>query len=209
MRSGGSTFALAQTTDGEDNWPFNGLIPLRYGVILADPPWRYENYSKKGEGKGAAGQYACLSDADLAALPVNMLAAPACALVMWGVFPMMDKALALMAAWGFTYKSGGAWAKQSSTGRAWAFGTGYIFRAAAEFYIVGTIGSPKVRSRSVRNLIVAPTRGHSRKPDQLHADIETLYDGPYCELFARAERPGWDCWGDQVGKFAVDALAAE
>jgi N6-adenosine-specific RNA methylase IME4 len=23
------------------------------------------------------------------------------------------------------------------------------------------------------------------------------------ELFARAERPGWTCWGNEVGKFAA------
>lgn len=188
-----------------DPWPFGDLIPLRYGAIIADPPWAYANYSVKGQGKGAAGQYACMSPADLRALPVNMLAAPDCALFMWGTFPMMPDALDLMKAWGFTFKSGGAWAKQSSTGEKWAFGTGYIFRAAAEFYIVGTIGSPKVQSRSVRNLIAAPVRGHSRKPDDLHRNVESLFSGPYCELFARQAKPGWACWGNETDKFEAAA----
>lgn len=190
---------------GREAWPFDGLIPLRYGAIIADPPWAYQNYSVKGQGKGAAGQYGCMSTDEISALPVSQLAAPDCALFMWGTFPMMADALALMKAWGFTYKSGGAWAKQSSTGAKWAFGTGYVFRAAAEFYIVGTLGSPKIRSRSVRNLIVAPVRGHSRKPDNLHHDVEALFDGPYCELFARQTRPGWDCWGNETDKFQARA----
>ena len=25
--------------------------------------------------------------------------------------------------------------------------------------------------------------------------------GPYLELFARQTRPGWTCWGNEVGKF--------
>lgn len=107
----------------------------------------------------------------------------------------------LLTAWGFTFKSAGAWAKQSSTGECWAFGTGYVFRSAAEFYLVGAIGKPRVGSRSIRNLIAAPVREPSRKPDQLHADVEALYAGPYAELFARQRRPGWDAWGNQVGKF--------
>lgn len=95
----------------------------------------------------------------------------------------------------------GAWAKQSSTGQKWAFGPGYVYRSALEPYIVGTRGKPKVRSHSVRNLIVAPTREHSRKPDQMHADVEAIYDGPRAELFSRQRRPGWDAWGNDVERF--------
>lgn len=186
-------------------WPFGDLAPLRYGAIIADPPWAYQNYSVKGQGKGAAGQYACMSTADIAALPVSQLAAPDCALFMWATFPMLPDALALMEAWGFTFKSGGPWAKQSSTGAKWAFGTGYIYRSAAELFIVGTIGRPKIKSRSVRNLIVAPTRGHSRKPDEQYAHVESLFDGPYAELFARQQRPGWDAWGNETAKFSEAA----
>jgi N6-adenosine-specific RNA methylase IME4 len=180
----------------EAAWPFGELAPLRYGVILADPPWAYKLYSAKGEAKSAQAHYPCMGQDELAALPVDKLAAPDCALLMWATAPMIREAIALMTAWGFTYKTMGPWAKQSSTGAAWAFGTGYCFRSAAEFFLLGTLGRPKVRSRSVRNLIVAPVREHSRKPDQLHAMAEALYAGPYVELFARERRPGWDVWGN-------------
>lgn len=183
-------------------WPFGALRMFGYGAILADPPWYFRNFSAKGEAKNPVAHYACMDTAQIAALPVNQLAAPDCALLMWATAPMLPDALALMTAWGFTFKSAGAWAKQSSTGDKWAFGTGYCFRSAAEFYLLGTIGKPKVRSRSVRNLIVAPTREHSRKPGKLHGDVESLYAGPYLELFAREARPGWDAWGNEVGRFA-------
>lgn len=45
----------------------------------------------------------------------------------------------------------------------------------------------------------APITGHSRKPLALHEWLEQRYDGPYLELFARTERPGWTCWGDELG----------
>jgi N6-adenosine-specific RNA methylase IME4 len=65
--------------------------------------------------------------------------------------PMLPDAIALMKAWGFTFKSAGTWAKRSSTGKKWAFGTGYCFRSAAEFYLLGTIGKSKVsQSMSAR-----------------------------------------------------------
>lgn len=182
-------------------WPFGELRPFGYGAIIADPPWRYQNYSRKGEHKGAAAQYTCMTIDELTDLPVGHLAKPDCALFLWATAPLLPEALRVMAAWGFQFKSAGAWAKQSSTGKKWAFGTGYCFRAATEFYLLGTIGAPTIRSRSIRNLIVAPTRGHSRKPGNLHSDVEALYDGPYAELFGRAKRPGWDVWGNETEKF--------
>lgn len=185
-------------------WPFVGLTPGRYGAILADPPWRFFNRSAKGEKKNPVAHYPCMTIDQLAALPVAQLAAPHCALVTWATAPLLDRAIELVKGWGFTFKSAGAWAKQSSTGQRWAFGPGYVYRSAAEFYIVATIGKPAVQSHSVRNLIVAPTREHSRKPDAMHADVEALYAGPYAEIFARQRRPGWDAWGNEVEKFGDD-----
>jgi N6-adenosine-specific RNA methylase IME4 len=47
-------------------------------------------------------------------------------------------------------------------------------------------------------LIVSPVREHSRKPDEAHERIERLLVGPYVELFARAVRPGWVTWGNEI-----------
>jgi N6-adenosine-specific RNA methylase IME4 len=183
------------------DWPFGSIVPLRYGLVYADPAWLYELYSEKGTAKSPQGQYDCMPFDEMAALPVSHLVRGDAALVMWATAPMLPDAFRLMDAWGFKFKTAGAWAKQSSTGRAWTFGPGYILRSAAEFFLIGTIGSPRVRSRSVRNLIVEPVRGHSRKPEAGYELCEALYDGPYLELFSRKSRPGWDAWGNETGKF--------
>jgi len=138
---------------------------------------------------------------DIAALPVPMLAARNSAIFMWATFPMLPEALDLMRAWGFTYKTGGAWGKQSTTGRKLAFGTGYIFRSAAELLLVGTQGEPKWHSASERNLWLAPIREHSRKPDLIHEVVERLTPGPRIELFGRQARAGWTVWGNEADKF--------
>ncbi|MED5545743.1 MAG: MT-A70 family methyltransferase [Pseudomonadota bacterium] len=182
-------------------WPFGNMQPFSYGALLVDPPWHFRNYSAKGEAKNPLAHYSCLSFDDIAALPVSHLAAPDCAMFMWATAPLLPEAIEAMRGWGFTYKSAAPWAKQSSTGKSWAFGTGYIFRSAAEFLIVGTIGQPRVQSRGVRNLIVAPVREHSRKPDEQYEMVEALYAGPYAEIFSRTNRPGWDSWGNEAGKF--------
>ena len=188
--------------------PFPNLTPLRYRAILCDPPWSFTLFSSKGEEKSPQKHYGCMSQSELRALPVGQLAAPDCLMIMWATFPMIADALALMSAWGFTYKTGGAWAKQSSTGKKWSFGTGYVLRSAAEPFLIGTIGRPQYKSKSVRNLIVAPVRDHSRKPDLIHDMVEKLVDGPYLELFARTERPGWTVFGNETGKFGAGQVRA-
>lgn len=183
------------------SWPFGNLKMGHYGLILCDDPWRFENYSEKGEEKNPLAHYDCMDMDALRALPVKALAAPDAVLVMWGIWPMFAEAVDLMRHRGFTPKTGGAWGKQSKSGNSIQFGTGYIYRSASEFWILGTIGKPKVLSHSIRNFILAPVREHSRKPDQMHADLEKLYAGPRCELFGRQQRPGWDVWGNQSEKF--------
>jgi N6-adenosine-specific RNA methylase IME4 len=184
---------------------FAALPLFHFGAVLADPPWRFLNYSAKGEIKNPVAQYDCMSLAAIKALPVAHLVKPDSALVMWATAPMLPQAIETLVAWGFTFKTAGAWAKESKSGEKIAFGTGYVLRSAAEFYLIGTLGNPAIRSRSVRNLIWSPVREHSRKPDQIHTDVESLFEGPYLELFARQQRAGWTAWGNETTKFGSAA----
>lgn len=195
-------------TDSLLPWPFGDLKRVHYRAIIADPPWRFDNWSEAGQTKNPSAHYACQRLAWIKSLPVADLAHPdGCALVMWATAPMLPHALETLRAWGFAFRSAGAWAKRSRADASWAFGTGYLYRSATEFWLLGVRGRPRQQSRSVRNLIIAPIREHSRKPDQMRRDIETLFPGPYCELFAREAAPGWDAWGNEVGKFERSAAA--
>lgn len=172
-----------------------------FSAIYADPAWTFKTRSAKGEGKSPQQHYSCMTLDEIKALPVASVAAKDCALFLWATWPMLLQAIDTLDAWGFDYKSGGSWAKQSKSGRKWQFGTGFIFRSASEVLLVGTRGNPKWMSKSVRNLWVAPVREHSRKPDQVAEDIERMIDGPKLEMFCRTHRQGWSAWGNQVGLF--------
>jgi N6-adenosine-specific RNA methylase IME4 len=182
---------------------FNRLLLGHYGAGIVDPGWRFGTWSPRGRGKSADQKYRCDSLADIKALPVGELFKPDAAIALW--FPQYANHWVgeVLEAWGFEPRTLGTWAKQTSTGRKWFFGQGKILRSAAEFYQIGVRGHPPVRSHGVRNLIVAPWRGHSRKPDQLYRDMQQLYAGPYVELFARHYRPGWTGWGNEYSA-AVD-----
>lgn len=179
---------------------FAALPQHQAGTVLADPPWSFVTYSPKGWHKSAHAKYACMSFEDICALPVASLCAPDCRLVLWTTQTHCPQAYRVMEAWGFTFTTLGAWAKQSRTAKKWAFGTGYVLRSAAEFFLLGARGRPRQLSRSTRNSIVAPVREHSRKPDAMYELIEQTFPGPYLELFARHRRPGWMQWGAQLGE---------
>jgi N6-adenosine-specific RNA methylase IME4 len=67
--------------------------------------------------------------------------------------------------------------------------------------LLAKVGAPKILSRKNRELIIAPRREHSRKPDEAAERIEQFCAGLYLELFARQRRPNWSSWGDEVDKF--------
>jgi N6-adenosine-specific RNA methylase IME4 len=77
----------------------------KYGVIYADPPWSFRNWSAKGTGRNAISHYDCLDFDALSALPVADMAADNCALFLWAVDPSLPRAFELIQRWGFTYKT--------------------------------------------------------------------------------------------------------
>jgi N6-adenosine-specific RNA methylase IME4 len=179
----------------------------KYRVILADPPWRYEVWSRDtGLGRSAESHYPTMPTPDITALPIGGFAAPDCCLFMWSTWPTIQDAFKPGQARGFEYKACAfLWAK---TNRAavdrwatvddpanWFVGMGYWSRANTEPCLLFTRGRPRRKSADVRQLIVAPIREHSRKPDEVYERIERL---PYLELFARRKRIGWDSWGNEV-----------
>ena len=187
----------------------------RYRVIYADPPWSFATYSAKGRGRCADAHYDVMGMDALAALPVADWADEHCILLMWATDPLLPQAFDLIRSWGFTYKTVGFyWAKlnrsasaQAMTERSFFTGLGYWTRANVEQCLLATRGKPQRKGRDVPRLVVAPRREHSRKPDEVYHRIERLADGPYLEMFARAGRPGWSTWGNQVELFDQGSVA--
>lgn len=194
-------------------WPFGLLRPGAYQVILSDPPWTYTVRTPKGEGRSASRHYRTMSLADIKALPVEALAAPSCHLFLWSTTPNLPHAFATMAAWGFTYSASAfAWVKLNkrapTTGwtlRDFCVGMGHTTRKNIEICLLGRRGAPKRLRKDVRELVIAPRREHSRKPDEVRERIERYAEGPYVELFARSTRPGWDSWGLETELFEAAA----
>jgi N6-adenosine-specific RNA methylase IME4 len=136
----------------------------------------------------------------ICALPVAELAAPDALLFLWVTYPMLKEALAVIEAWGFTYKSVAfTWCKLNPSGKGYHFGLGYWTRGNPEICLLATKGHPRRQSRTVPNLVTSLRREHSRKPDEVRERIVALCgDLPRVELFAREKTPGWSAWGNEV-----------
>lgn len=161
-----------------------------------------------------APSYDAMDIDEIEALPVGDLAAPDCALFCWGIWVNLPDVLRVIERWGFVYKTCAFnWLKADvrqfrlfdEVVESGQLGLGYWVRQNSEFCLLATRGAPKRRNADVRQGIIEPRREHSRKPDCVSARIERLVAGPYLELFARTTRSGWDCWGNEVGKFAGES----
>lgn len=201
-------------------WPFDTLTPLKYGAILADPPWAYAMRSPRGYGKSPEAHYDTMSLDAIKALPVAQLAGRDCYLFLWSTWPHLDQAMEVMKAWGFHYVTGGSWLKRTVNWKV-SFGTGFVLRSATEPFLVGRFGAAETASASIRNVIMAPQlviepediadsieairREHSRKPAEMRQMIEMLFKRQYffCELFGREPWAGNDVWGNERTKFGA------
>lgn len=70
--------------------------------------------------------------------------------------------------------------------------------------LIATKGKPPKKSvhHTVSQLVETVREEHSKKPDEVRKRIvEFTGDVPRIELFARQAAAGWDCWGNEVGKF--------
>lgn len=178
------------------------LAGTRFGTVLADPPWRFLNRTGKvaPEHRRLA-RYPTMATDEICALPVADVMAARAHCYLWAPNALLPDGLAVLAAWGFAYKSHLVWHKIRKDGGSDGRGVGFYFRNVTEILLFGIRGAHArtlAPGRRQANLIAARKREHSRKPDEQYALIESCSWGPYLELFGRGLRPGWTVWGDQA-----------
>jgi N6-adenosine-specific RNA methylase IME4 len=168
----------------------------RYGVIVADPEWRWEPWSREtGMDRAADNHYPTSAVMTIALRQVESIAAEDCVLFLWATVPMLPHALTVMAHWGFNYKSHHIWLKDK-------IGLGYWNRNRHELLLIGTRGNVPAPAPGTQwcSVIEAPRGAHSEKPEIFLRMIEEHYPNlPKIELNRRGPaRPGWDAWGNEA-----------
>lgn len=173
-----------------------------YSTIVADPPWRIPlggSWSGRVD-KGRPGRfYKTMSLGEIMRLRVPAL--PKCHLYLWAVAQRVDWAYRVAETWGFEPVILWTWEKPG-------LGVGR-FRCNTEHVLVARRGprhgqpfGQGGRSAQATNGTIFrwPRGSHSEKPDEFFRLVESLSPSPRLEMFARKNRPGWDAWGDEVGK---------
>jgi N6-adenosine-specific RNA methylase IME4 len=179
--------------------------PATFTTLLIDPPWRFSNRTgKMAPEHRRLRRYPTLTVEAIQALPIASLARPQSHLYLWVPNALLAEGLRVMRGWAFTYKTNLVWFKTRKDGGPDGRGVGFYFRNVTELLLMGVRGRLRTLAPGRRqvNLVPAPKREHSRKPDEFYDLIERCSPGPYLELFARQPRAGWTQWGDEVGKYA-------
>lgn len=169
-----------------------------YKCVVADPPW-----AERGGGKikrGADRHYPLLSEREIVETMISCRhwsrVESDAHLWLWVTNNFLESGLFVMRALGFRYVTNAVWAKHR-------MGLGQYMRGQHELCLFGVRGrmKPKPTARSTPSLIsggILERTKHSRKPDEFFAHVEKISEGPYLEMFAREQREGWECWGNEV-----------
>ncbi len=191
---------------------------MKFSCIVCDPPVPFNTYTgpalptRRLRQASAASHYNLMTWPDIHALRpwIDQVAAENCALFLWVCNPHIPEMVRLLDSWGFVFKTVAfVWVKLNPKGRDPFSGLGYWSRANSEQVWLATRGHVERLAKDVRQIVELierpdpPTlrlvrQRHSQKPDQVQDEIERLVGGPYLEMFARRQRPGWCCVGDEL-----------
>ena len=186
---------------------FKNSVEGKFGTILADPPWRFNNRTgKMAPEHKRLNRYATLSLEEIQSIPVFDVAAENSHLYLWIPNALIQMGLDTMKAWGFEYKTNLVWYKTRKDGGPDGRGVGFYFRNVTEMVLFGVKGSLRTLDPGRRqvNIILERKREHSRKPDGFYPIIESCSPGPYLELFARGPRDGWSIWGNEAEEYEIN-----
>ena len=165
----------------------------KYNTIYADPPWNQQLSGQWGKHKQAKViNYPLMTVGDICRLPVVDIAEEGCHLWLWTTNQFLPAGFEVMKSWGFKYLAPITWVKPS--------GVGNWFVSVTQTLLFGYKGKcvfPLERYKPTV-LNTGPPKRHSQKPEAFYDLVESISPEPRIELFSRARRFGWDCWGNEV-----------
>jgi N6-adenosine-specific RNA methylase IME4 len=181
----------------------NGSGQYQFGLLYADPPWVFETHSPKGaESRLMPDQhYPTLSDEEICSFTIDgkridEIAGKDAALFLWCTSSNMERALRVLRAWGFIYKTHAICDKEFD-------GTGFIFRNRHELLMYADRGNIPRPVETYSSVFRYKRTTHSAKPPEIRKAIEEMYPhfdaNTRAELFSRGEHAGWSCFGFEAG----------
>ena len=183
-----------------------------FPLIYADPPWKWGHFgeqdkeNERGKARTPDQHYPTLTYDEIAEFrvadkPLSEIAHKDAVLFLWCTSANIEKALGIVAAWGFEYKAHAVWIKDRP-------GTGLVFRNRHEPLIYATRGNMPGPQYQPPSVFEYPRGAHSAKPPEIRTIIEKMYPDfdtrTRLELFARETIEGWTPYGfESAGRVAA------
>ena len=174
----------------------------KYGIIYTDPPWKQTKGNKRKcrPNQGKELDYQTLSMEEIKG--IHKQAITMCQekhnIFMWTIDKYLHETERMMKELGYELHARMIWDKEN--GVAPAFTVRFSHEYLLWFYRKGKILMPCEDARGKFTTVLRePSTKHSKKPKCAYEMIENMF--PNCrklEMFARNERVGWDCWGNEI-----------
>lgn len=176
-----------------------------YNLLVIDPPWP----KKKGGRRSARPNqdrsldYQTMSIIEIFALldaKIFPLALTPHIVFMWATEEFLTDCEHQMTSRNYRRHARLIWNK--TNGIAPAFSVRFSHEYLLWFYKPKfTPVHPSVRGK-LTTVFTEKPREHSRKPNIAYDMIKGMFPGAAClDVFSREDRPGWDAWGNECGKF--------
>lgn len=174
-----------------------------YELILADPPWRQSKGGRKRARPNSSGTELDYPVCSLEEIKEHLKTATSlcksdnCILFLWTIDKYLFEAQTIAEELGFKLHARMIWKK--ATGIPTAFTVRFGHEYLLYMYKGKLISVEKSERGKVHTVFEERVKKHSQKPEVAYQIIERLYPNlRKLEMYARRERYGWDCWGNEV-----------
>lgn len=178
---------------------------LKYGIIYTDPSWAQTkgNISACRPNQKKGLDYPTLNIQEIKDIhkdAFNLLDDKS-NVFMWTIDKFLPETEQFMKELGFTLHARIIWDK--GNGVVPAFTVRFSHEYLLWFYKKGHMLMPVPETRGkYATVIREPSTFHSHKPEAVYRMLDDMFPTTRkLELFARNQKKGWDCWGDQTDMF--------
>ena len=173
-----------------------------YPIIYADPPWKQSKGGKKSVRENSSGKPLDYQTCTLEVIYEHLKTAVShtpenSVLFLWTIDKYLFEAQQMAERLGYKLHARMIWNKVTGIPAAFKirFGHEYLLY----MYKGKLIPVAKEERGKIHSVFTEQVKRHSQKPNIAYEIIERLY--PFynrLEMYARNERQGWDCWGNEV-----------
>ena len=176
----------------------------QFRTILVDPPWPTRKTGKRSvrPNQGTQLVYPTMSLDAISDLPVDNLSGQDSLCFLWSIDRYLAEAHNVLANWGFKKHCTFVWNKPTGV-------CPFSVQFCNEFLLLGYKGRLKLAHIGQRTHFAASVTAHSRKPEESYALIERIGYAPRVELFARGQRDGWLCVGNEINGQDINTALAD